>query len=207
MFLYICVLFSVFPSAVRVWLCILTWYWMLWGLIFPYWATGLRLFAKMWKSHKPTCGIHSRWDPDEQQTKILADQPPVLLEYPYPLISIFDLASAPDLRWYRKSVAVWCSEALWSQLRQKLPKYIISSFNFVQKPKNSILANVIKSVYYILSEVVSVSQSRTKGIQKSQFQYNWNLMCLCQLHNRLFGPSVSRFSIVIDFLTESTISA
>ncbi len=161
----------------------------------------------MWKSHKSTCGIHSRWDQDEHQTKILADQPLVLLEYPYPHDFNFDLACAPDPRWYRKSVAVWCSEALWSQLGQKLPKDINSSFNFVQKQKNSILANIIKSVYYILSEVVSVSHSRSKGIQKWQFQYNWNLTCLCPLHNRLFGPSVSRFYMVIDFLTESPINA
>ena len=89
----------------------------------------------------------------------------------------------------------------------QLPKHIISSFNFLRKPKNSILANIIKSVYYILSEVVSLSHSRTKGIQKWQFQYNWNLMCLCPLHNRLFGPSISRFFMVIDFLTGSTINA
>ena len=53
-------------------------------LIFPCWATGLHLIAKICKSHRSTCGIHSRWDPDEHQTKILADQPLVLLEYPYP---------------------------------------------------------------------------------------------------------------------------
>ncbi len=92
-------------------------------------------------------------------------------------------------------------------MRQKLPKHIISSFNFVRNLKNSILSNIIKSVYYILSEVVSVSHSRTKGVQKSQFQHNWNLTCLCPLQNQLFGPSIPRFFMVIDFLTESTINA
>ncbi len=34
--------------------------WIILVLIFLYWATGLHLFAKVWKSHRPNCGIH-RW--------------------------------------------------------------------------------------------------------------------------------------------------
>ncbi len=71
-------------------------------LIIPCWATGLRLSAKMWKGHRSTCGIHSRWDPDEHRTKILADQPLVLLEYPYP----------PDFR-------VWPGLCPWPKMVQK----------------------------------------------------------------------------------------
>ena len=126
---------------------------------------------------------------------------------PTPLISFFDLAFAPDLRWYTKLVAIWCSEAFLSQLRQKSPKNNFTSLNYVQKAKNSILANITKSWCYILGEVVLLRDSHTKGVEKSQFQINRNLWCLSPVYVQLFVPRASRFFTMIDFVTESTIKA